>query len=474
MNLGKTTIIHFSIRMVISVSGFIATFAIARLLGAAVLGLYATTVALLFAAAIPSKAVADAVTKRMSEGVDQGAYYIAGLTMIAVITAILAAIVLSLRSSIDSYVGAEVSLLLILLIAGSGFYRLTLTALDGQKKVAHSAATHGLEQMLKTVLQVGLILAGFSLAGLIVGHALALIVAGALGLVMFEVGPARPKQEHFQRLYEYARYSWLGTLKARALSWTDTIVLALFVAPNLIGIYEVAWSLATFLALISLSIRQTLFPEFSDLGTQDREERVHHLLEEGLVFTGIFAIPGLFGAVILGPEVLAIYNTEFREGALILVILIGARLLASFAEQFTSTLNAMDRPDLAFRINVIFIAVNIVLNLVLIWSFGWYGAAVATTLSAGIMLLLSYLMLTRLIGAPSIPVGEVSRQIGAAAVMAVAIAGVTQFIPTGHWATILLVMCGAAVYVGVLLVISSRIREKLLGFVPDTQLRQPG
>lgn len=126
-------------------------------------------------------------------------------------------------------------------------------------------------------------------------------------------------------------------------------------------------------------------------------------------------------------------------------------------------LNGLDRPDLAFRVNGVFISLNAVLNLVLIWQFGIRGAAVATVFSAGVALVLAYYMLSRLITF-QMPVLQVARQWVAALTMGVAVLALRELVEgTGvlsHNAIIvvLLVGFGAGVYFTTLLAISSDFR----------------
>jgi O-antigen/teichoic acid export membrane protein len=183
-------------------------------------------------------------------------------------------------------------------------------------------------------------------------------------------------------------------------------------------------------------------------------------LNEGLVFTGVFLIPGLFGAVAIGVDVLRIYNTEFTRGASVLVILIVARTLDAYATQFTSVLKAIDRPDVVLRIDLLFVGTNTVLNVALVYFYGWYGAAVATLLSGVVSLLVGYYSLTNLIGVPNIPVGEISKEIFAGAVMFVTVTIVHRFSRSEVYLTLIVVAVGAAIYVTVLLSISPRIRNK--------------
>lgn len=467
MRLGRTTLVHFASQVGVSVAGFVATFVIARFLGAGGLGTYALAVAMVFWLNVPASAVASAIKKRVSEGSERGSYLSAGFALNAALAGGLAVGIVALSDRVDAYVGAPVSPLLAALVVGNVAFLSVKGALDGQKKVAHTGVLQALERVGRTGIQVAFILLGYALAGLLVGHAASLVVAAALGVVLFEVRPSLPSLAHARSLVDYARYSWLGMLKTRAFGWMDTIVLGFFVSSALIGVYEVSWTLASTLALVSTSVRKTLFPELSELGVDDDYDRVHHYLEEGLVFTGVFAIPGFFGAAVLGPRVLKIYSPEFTQGATVLLVLVVARTLASYGRQFLSAINAIDHPEVAFRINLAFVVANLALNVALVWQFGWYGAAAATTLSAAVSLALGYRALGRLIGRPRVPTGEILRQVGAGAAMAAAVLAATTVAPRNHYATVALVGLGAGVYVAVLVTVSARVRQKAWALLPE-------
>ncbi|MFB6107488.1 MAG: polysaccharide biosynthesis C-terminal domain-containing protein [Haloplanus sp.] len=266
-------------------------------------------------------------------------------------------------------------------------------------------------------------------------------------------------------LVEYARYSWLAGLRWQTFTWMDTIVLAFFVNRTLIGVYEVSWNLATVLALISVSIRRTLFPEMSELGVTEDYGRIKHYLTEGLSFAGIFAIPGFFGALVVGPRLLSIYGPAFQRGAVVLLVLILVRLVATYESLFLSTLNAIDHPDTTFRINVLFIVTNVSLNVLLVWLFGWIGAAVASLVAMSVALVANYIALTALIGAPSLPFGDIVYEVVAAASMAFVLRVLLSRVPASTFTTILLVGFGAVVYLTVLVGLSPTVREKAVSLV---------
>lgn len=468
MRVGKSTFIYFASQVSLSLAGFIATFVIARILGADVLGTYSIIVAVIFWFNIPALAIAGAINKRVSEGEKQGKYLSAGFAMnILLAIAISLGIVLG-GEYVNRYVGAPVNELLAAILIVTIAMATVMNALKGQKKVASGGVLKAGERVIRTCAQVSFIYLGWELTGLLIGHIASLGVTAVLGILLFEVRPSIPSIDEFLSLIKYARYSWLGTLKARAFGWMDTIVLAFFVSSSLIGIYEVAWRLASMLALVSVSVQQTLFPEISELSVNENSERIHHFLNEGLVFTGIFCIPGLVGTAVIGDRLLKIYSPEFTQGAVVLVVLVLARTIQSYSAQFISAINAIDRPDTAFKINLVFVLTNLVLNVSLISEFGWHGAAAATTLSALTTLGLGYFALSVIIGRPELPLREIMRQIIAAGTMGIFLTGISDLIPENSYLTVALVLLGATVYILVLLTISTRVRQKLLSLIPES------
>ncbi|WP_121821416.1 flippase [Halostella salina] len=470
MRLGRTATVHFVGQVVVSVAGFVATFLIARLLGAGPLGEYAIAVGLLFWFSIPLNGIGGAITKRVSEGTNTGSRFTAGFLSNVGIAAGIAAVVVLFRDELNAYIGAPVGSLVGLLVVANALFISVRCGLEGEQRVAEAGLFKAAERVFRTGGQVVFIVLGWHVAGLVIGHVLSLLIVVVAGLAVSNLSVRLPTRKDFHDLYTYGRYSWMGTLESRVFGWMDTLVLALFVSSTFIGIYEVAWTLSSFLGIASASIRTTLFPKLSELSTEDREDRVLHFLEEGLAFTGVLTIPGLFGVAVIGPRVLGVYGTEFTQGGRILLLLIVAQIFNVYKSPLTSVINAIDRPDVTFRINVQFIVTNVTLNVVLIWQYGWYGAAAATVLSSGLALFLGYRAVYSLLDRPPFPVSEIGIQTLAAAAMAVLLVVVDEYAPSNAVGTVSLVLFGAAVYGTLLWTFSGRFREKVGLVLPDTAL----
>lgn len=477
MRLGKTALSHFVSQVVVTLSGFAATFLIAVVLGAEGLGQYAVVVSLgFFWLLIPANAVTMAVKKRMSEGETPGRFLGGGMLLNAGIGAVLIALVLSAGELLGGVVSRDRELMVVLIefdteiaaiVLAAIAFRTVRSALHGQKRVAESGWLKAAERAARTVLQVGALVLGLGVTGISFGHAASLLLVAAAGILLSRHRPRRPSVADLRSLIDYARFAWVGALRSRVFGWLDTLVLSVFVSASLIGIYEAAWGIASMLAIASGSISHTLFPEISDISTDGGVDRIRHYLDEALAFSAIFVIPGLAGIAVLGTRVLSFYRPEFGRGTEVLLILVVAYLADVFASQFTSVINAVDRPDAAFRVNLLFVVTNIVLNVVLVWQVGWYGAAVATAVSAGLRAVAGYWVLESIIGAVTIPFVALGRQVAAALVMAAVVYPVVPLAPAGRIGTLLLVALGGVVYAGVLLAIAPRIRSKTLGLLPD-------
>lgn len=465
MRVGQTSITVFGSNLVASALGFVATIYFARVLGAEVLGYYALTVALVQWLKLGgSLGINGAMKKRISEGTERAAFATAGGVMIGAFGLTLSVIVLLAGPYVERYVGRAVTVFVILLLL-IGLGQSTVNAiLQGQQSVHISGLLNPIQVTTISGTQLLLVLAGMELPGLLIGHAVGWLSVILLGANFIKVGVGRPTRWHFSSLFHYAKYSWFGGLKNRTFNDVDVLILGLFVPAQLVGIYSVAWKIASFLMTFDSAISQTIFPEISKASADDRAKSVSELVNQALRFGGLILIPGLVGGALLSERLLRIYSPEFTQGASVLVILILSTLLYGYQRQLLTSLNAVDRPDIAFRVNVVLVGFNALANVALVLAIGWVGAAIATALSAALGTVLAYKGLRNLVEF-STPYLDISRQIGAALVMGVAVYGAlwveNAYRVLAHNAALVvtLVTLGVAIYFGVLLALSSEFRD---------------
>ncbi|ELY67443.1 polysaccharide biosynthesis protein [Natrinema versiforme JCM 10478] len=446
--------------------GFVATIFIARFLGSETLGIYYLVLSTVAWLGIAVKmGVPSAINKRVSEGDDGAAYTIAGGTIVLGLFLIVAVLSLLFHQQINDYIGYPAAAIVVLFLFVTAVQSTVNSILTGQHLVHISGIFNPIRTGTRSIVQIGAILAGFQITGLFIGYTAGYGLVSVLGLWIairhFDT-ISLPTEEHYRRIVSYAEYSWLGEIRSRAFNWVDVAVLGFFVSSSLVGIYTAAWNIAVFLILFGGSLSETLFPEMSSLSADDDSESVAELFEAALTYGGLILIPGLVGGTLLGERLLRIYGEEFTRGATVLSVLIVATLIQGYQRQFTMTLDAIDRPDVSFKVNAVFIGANVLLNVSLIPIFGVVGAAAATASSVGISLVVAYIALSSLVEF-SVPVGEIGRQWAAAGIMGTVIYICLQFetvsaIASNIAVVLILVGLGAAVYFITLVAISARFR----------------
>lgn len=475
MRLGQTSVIHFLSKLIASSLGFAATVYIAQLLGAGVLGIYSLATAVVsWLLVLGSMGIKSGIQKRVSEQREPSEYAIAGTIIMFLFLILICTLVFLFEEFINNYVGYPASNYIVGMLAVLLGYNTVTALFTGQHMVYLSGILSPIKTASRAGLQIAALYFGFELAGLFSGYIIGYFVVTVLGAIIVVRSFDKisiPNKYHYKNILSYAKFSWLGNLRAKAFNWIDIAVLGFFVSNEFVGYYTSAWNIAQFLIIFASSMSQSLFPEMSQADTNDSPKKISGLINDSLSYAGLFIIPGLIGGALLGEHILRIYGSEFTQARIILVILIIATLIQSYQNQITTTLNALDRPDLSFRINVVFIGANLILNLVLIYFYGWIGAAIATAASVAVSLLTAYLYLRSIIKF-KIPTKEIARQILASIIMGICIFGLLYVehnyasIDSNILLVFSLVNIGAFVYFATLIIVSPKFKRTVVNNLP--------
>jgi len=474
MRLGQTSIIYLVSKIAGSVLGFVATIYFARLLGEETLGHYGITLALVsWLGILGSVGFGQAIVKRMSEGNEPEAYLTAGLLIKAILLVTVSIGVFAFRDEVNTYIGASVATFVVLILLAKLFSSLVSSTLKGYHLVHIYAPLSTAKEGVRSVVMITLVYFGWELSGMLLGYVTGTVVVSLAGILIIKPELTLPKVRHFKRLFDFAKFSWLGSMRKKTFSDVDILVLGAFVSAGLTGVYVVAYSLAKFLDLFGSALQTTLFPELSKLSAAGETSMIRTLTNDALTYAGLFLIPGIIGSAILGDRLMRVYGPGFEIGAQVLTILLVGILAYSYNKQLLNTLNAIDRPDLAFRSNIVFILTNVMLNIILIYTYGWIGAAVATAVSAFIGFMFSFYY-TKAHIKFSVPYREMTLQWAAALGMGIVIyaaRGVGELSWLAAYNTpfiVSLVGLGSLVYFTILLMISSTFRLTISRNIPFT------
>lgn len=471
MNLIKKVLVSAFSDVVITIVGFFGTIYFARVLGAGPIGTFALGLTVVQIFLLMDLGVGHAAMKRISADRDPNAHFTAALLIYGSTLVGAIGTILVFSDRVNAYVGGEFALLVVVILAFQRLYQMLNLGIKGRKRVHVRDSIDAVEQIARVGGQAILVYAGFRTLALFLGYAtsfgLAVLLAFAYHLRYLSLSMTMPSREHFNSLYRFSRYSWVGNFKSRAFSWTDVAIMGLFLSNSAIGVYQIAWTLAMSFQILGQSLGRNLFPEISEADSgQESTDRVGLLAEKSLLFAGLLPLPGIVGAILLGDRVLAIYGEAFTSGGAVLTVLVVVSLLRAFEGSVYALANGIDEPRITFVSSLLFVAANVALNLVLIYYLGALGAAIATVTALALSLALAYRMVRRRIDF-AVPTEELGIQMGAAVLMGVLVWGLKALLVPLSFAELLAIIAtGASMYFAVVLTLSRQVRSTVLRVVP--------
>ncbi|EJN57075.1 lipopolysaccharide biosynthesis protein [Halogranum rubrum] len=462
----KSSLGSFVSRVGLGITEIVGIIYVADVAGASTLGTYALFVAVyVLALLLSSLGIWEATVKRIAEGKLQGEFLVAEFLIRLALSLPIVLVLVLFRDTVSAYIGSPVAVpYLIVTLFAVMFAETISSGLHGEQRVGRAEFTLFLSGVTKLVCWVVFLWQGYGAAGLFAGLVLSKVVYIVVGAQFLTIRPRRPTREQFASLFEFSRYSWMSTVRNQAWLWTDTIVLGFFVASELIGVYELTWRISAAFFLVSSALSATLYANVDRMIRNDGLDSVKRAVNESLVYSGIMAIPGVVGGLVVARSLLLALGQQYTVGYWVFVILIFARLAHSYEEIFAKVINAFDRPDLMFRANVIYVVLNLVGNVVAIAAVGWVGAAIATAASMAIRTALSYRYLRSLVDI-TIPKREILSEVCAAILMGIALFWFTRGGTLSFVETVSAVVGGAAIYAILVLVFIGRVRTRVKSLV---------
>ncbi|QTN37599.1 flippase [Cryomorphaceae bacterium] len=241
------------------------------------------------------------------------------------------------------------------------------------------------------------------------GGGVVLLLAVSVGLVRWRIhqvgsvsapGPGVP----FRSVLNVALPILLSTSMFLVISWTDTLMIGYFLDETNVGIYRVAFKIATLITFAQFAINSIAAPMFSEFFAQDNLDGIRKttrqigLLNLGVstpIFLIIIAVPGFL---------LGLFGEEFAPAVWSLIVLAAGQLVNALCGPVLYILNMTGKERVAQRIMIITSVLNVGLNLWLIPAYGYLGAAVATSFSMMLWNILAVIYIKRTYGFITFPI----------------------------------------------------------------------
>jgi len=192
--------------------------------------------------------------------------------------------------------------------------------------------------------------------------------------------PLQVDKQLFKEMFDFTKWQMMGLTAVYFINWGDNLVLRYFVSIEEIGVYNLGYQM--FKGLISLTfILNSYFLPFISQNIDNKEKIRNYLYVKRpkIMLAGTLIIILIF---IMTPYLFNIvYGDIYKESVNVLRILLIATMISLYKTFYTPIINSLKKYKFTAIINVIQISVNLLANIILIYLFGFIGAAWGTLIS---------------------------------------------------------------------------------------------
>ncbi|MFC5368581.1 lipopolysaccharide biosynthesis protein [Salinirubrum litoreum] len=448
--------------------GLIITPIIVRILGSGRYGQYAFLMSVLGMAMIVVDAgIMDGMRKFVAERTEAERGYVFGFYVrVALGTGVVVAgggVLLVETGVIAPLVGETIASFVILLagiLVVRQLFRAFRSALMGLGLERYSEPLQVGQKALFGLIGIALALLGWGITGLLVGHLVATAGMAIIGLWLLsgrmdfrQVVRRTPDRFPRNELLSFNALSVGLTLLTTSLYHVDILLLQPLAGNQATGYYRAALVVAEFVWFIPFALQMALLHSTAELWADGQHDRIEVLAGRITRYTVALTLLVALGiGVLAGAFVPLYFGDEFTAATRFVLLLLPGAVGFAVARPIL----AIGQGNGQLRPLVVATAVaallNLVLNLLLITEYGPDGAAVATSVSYGSMLLF-HVVAARRIGFDPLTDLRLWRILVAFAVTAPILLGVVAVLPSPLLALVVVPLTGGVIYGSVSVVV---------------------
>ncbi|MGA9205742.1 MAG: polysaccharide biosynthesis C-terminal domain-containing protein [Methanoregula sp.] len=447
----------------ITLVGFLATMFYAHWIGPGVLGQYFLFLSCFAIASLfTDLGIGYAATYRICEGKDPDEFFSASIVLRVSLWLIVAVVMLVFHNYFGTLDQTGLLWILIAVLGISTLVSSCGTAIGASNRLGLAASVSLIQNITQIVIQVIAVFLGFKVYGLIGGLFAGLLTEIVIEIKYIDYQLKKFHWSHVKSIFSFSSWAFLSTFCTTLFDNTNPLIIAYFMPISDVGVFGVCWTFTVFALFVSTALCNTLFVKVSRWRSAGDWDAITIALSRATSYSLILAIPMLIGGAILGGHLLYyVYGASFAIGATALVIIIGARVVQSVLLLYSNFLMATDHVKHQFFGLFTGVIVNILLACILIPVWGLPGAAVASLSNAMVSAIICrhYLRKVILIQIEMKTIRDILISTG---IMAIIILPVDLFLNQSLLATAAMVGLGAIIYLAVLFIINSQIREDVL------------
>lgn len=286
-------------------------------------------------------------------------------------------------------------------------------------------------------------------AGVLVVSNVASAVWAAHRLRVSMLPVARRGAVQWRPFLRFSSITWVATMATTGLVWADTLLLGIYRSSDDVGVYQVATRLVALATIGSVPIASAFAPRITTMIQRRDWGALSDAYSATTTWSTRLAVPALAICLVAPGDLLRLFGRHYQAAAAVTVILVVGKLVEAATGPCGMVLNMSSQVGLNAANNVAALALNVVLNVILIPRLGLDGAAIAWSVSLVLVNLCRLLEVKATIGLRLFEPGAAK---AIAAVVPAALLAWLLVAPVDNWAvratlSTLVVLIGYAVVV---------------------------
>lgn len=447
----------------ITAVGYLSTIYVAHTAGAETLGAYFLFLAYYSLAALFSDGgMSGAAVKKISEGREGDAFFSAHIAARSVLLGAGVIVLLVLTPyMMDLNREGLFPWLLIALTCGT-LGGMISAGVYGGGSVGALQVSDFSNTLIRVIVQVLAIYAGFAAAGLAGGFVAGILVSAVINLHFLRVRLVRFKWRHLAAMVPYAWWGFLSAATGVVAGYADTLLVGYFLTSEDVGFYRAPLQLAVLAIFVATSLATALFPRISMWKEEGDLSTAAQAVSRAFTYSLLLAVPFVAGGMLLGERLLYfIYGSQFTAAAPAFYLLLLVQIATLFFTLDGMALGALNQPRILFWIGAGSSLLLVVIEIAFIPLLGIAGAAAALLIAYSVRAGLTRVVLSRILTIP-VEWGAIRNIAVSTAGMSVVVFVGSRIVPLTHVLPVAgLVLLGALLYMFILFRLDEGIREEV-------------
>lgn len=279
-------------------------------------------------------------------------------------------------------------------ILASGLVTASTASFIGMDRMELNSLVLVVQAVFKTIIMIGLVVIGLGVSGTVLGHTIAMIIAGLIGgLLVWSQYRSLPKSSYKLEIKAYLsvmlRYSTplsISNIIGGFQTQFYTFLLPIFYITDntAIGNFGIASTFVVLISFFATPIEKVLFPAFSKINSLTDKETMLNVFQSSVKYAALLVIPAAALVISLsGPAVSTLFGTAYSTAPFFLALLSLTYAYTAFGSLSTGNLlGSQGKTNYVLYQTLINVAFGLPLGYLLIMHLGVLGLILTSLLTA--------------------------------------------------------------------------------------------